>query len=408
MALSGLRQWPSRPVKPSRKTRRVRVLEEQRAVRAFCSIRMKLDSYKLSAIIAENGKPSDSMKAAELGLSLKVWTAATACIFGFSASIADTLYVSNSGSDTIEQFTPAGASVFANTGLNLPKGLALDSSGNLYVANYRGNTIMKFTPAGVGSVFATNGLDGPMGLAFDGSGNLYVANWDGNTIQKFTSGGASSVFATSGLDAPIALAFDRSGNLYVANGESTILKFTTSGAGSVFASTGLNAPSGLAFDDAGNLYVSNYGDGTIMKFTPAGAGSLFGNASFETSFGMAFDSAGNLFVANMAYQLIDKFTADGSRTEFAQDPGSLSLLWYPSCVAIRDDPAVVFLYARRSENQLLLSWPTNKVGFKLQSTLTLTPPVAWLDWTNPVAIVGTQFTATNAATGTARLFRLSK
>src|ERR1051326_1622166 len=97
---------------------------------------------------------------------------------------ADLIYVANFSNNTIEKFTSGGVgSVFANTGLNGPAGLAFDSAGNLYAANSN-NTIEKFTPGGVGSVFANTGLNSPEGLAFDSSGNLYAANASNNTIEK--------------------------------------------------------------------------------------------------------------------------------------------------------------------------------------------------------------------------------
>src|ERR1017187_9240343 len=80
-----------------------------------------------------------------------------------AAGRADTIYVSNSGDNTIRKFTSGGTgSVFASAGLDAPEGLALDSAGNLYVANYGNSTIMKFTPGGVGSVFANTGFPGPI------------------------------------------------------------------------------------------------------------------------------------------------------------------------------------------------------------------------------------------------------
>ena len=54
----------------------------------------------------------------------------------------------------------------------------------LYVANEDSNTIGKFTSSAVGSVFANTGLNQPFGLAFDSAGNLYAANYGGNTIEK--------------------------------------------------------------------------------------------------------------------------------------------------------------------------------------------------------------------------------
>jgi sugar lactone lactonase YvrE/subtilisin-like proprotein convertase family protein len=232
---------------------------------------------------------------------------------------ADTIYVSNSGDNTIEKFKAGVSSVFANTGLSFPEGLALDGAGNLYVANRGNNTIMKFTPGGVGSLFANTGLDGPQGLAFDSAGNLYVANISGNTIMKFTPGGVGSLFAT--VRVPSGLAFDTAGNLFATTGAfsgpgSQITKYTPSGVGSLFAIPG-NAPGGLAFDAAGNLYVGNGDDNTIGEFTPAGVGSIFASTGMNGPEGVAFDGAGNLYVVNNHNNTVEVFTPGGVGSLFA-------------------------------------------------------------------------------------------
>ena len=106
------------------------------------------------------------MKKQPLPLLLAV-AAGWACLLAPLSARADILYVANSGDNTIEKFTPGGVgSVFANSGLNVPLGLAFDTAGNLYAANVFGNTIQKFTPGGGGSVFANAGLDRPTFLAF--------------------------------------------------------------------------------------------------------------------------------------------------------------------------------------------------------------------------------------------------
>ena len=68
----------------------------------------------------------------------------------------------------------------------------------------------------------------------------------------------------------------------------------------------------------------------------------------------------------------------------------------------------VSLDARRSGNELILSWPTSAAGFTLQSTLALTPPVTWIDSINAPAVLGAQFTVTNTFSGSARIYRLRK
>ena len=137
-------------------------------------------------------------KALNLGL------AAFLCLFFANAlAHADVIYVSNYGDNTITKFAPNGTpSTFANSGLNLPVGLAFDSSGNLYAANWGDDTITKFAPNGTPSLFANSGLNNPAGLAFDSSGNLYAANVD-NTIEKFSPAGVDlGAFANSGLNLP--------------------------------------------------------------------------------------------------------------------------------------------------------------------------------------------------------------
>ena len=252
-------------------------------------------------------------------------TLAIAVLLAAQPSIqADVLFVSNSFDNTITKFTPDGVgSVFANTGLQQPEGLAFDSLGNLFVANWSGNTIVKFTPDGMESVFANTGLNNPQALAFDSQGNLYVANWNISTIEKFTPDGVGSVFADAGLDHPQGMAFDSTGNLYAANWiGNTIEKFTPDGVGSVFANSGLNNPQGLAFDTQGNLYVANWNANTIGRFTPDGVGSVFANTPMSQPKGLAFDSQGNLYVANYLARTIMKFTPDGVGSVFANTGSS--------------------------------------------------------------------------------------
>ena len=71
-------------------------------------------------------------------------------------------------------------------------------------------------------------------------------------------------------------------------------------------------------------------------------------------------------------------------------------------------PLLPSLQARPSGNQLILAWPTNAAGFTLQSTLSLIPPVIWMDSTNPPVVNGAQFIVTNTFSTGAKYFRLRK
>src|ERR1035438_5085767 len=113
-----------------------------------------------------------------------------------------------SGGTTVRTLCLSALSLMLALGLTTPC-----RAGTLYVAIANYNTIEECTSGGVGSVFANSGLTGPVGLAFNSAGNLYAANVGNSTIEEFTSGGVGSVFANTGLSNPWGLAFDSAGNL---------------------------------------------------------------------------------------------------------------------------------------------------------------------------------------------------
>ncbi len=141
-------------------------------------------------------------------------------------------------------------------GVDVPYGLAFDTTGNLYVANTNTDTITKYGAAGnrIGTDFVAfdQGLAFPIGLAFDTAGNLYAANSAGSTITRYNSLGQRLgeyfVAPNQGLSFPGGLAFDKVGNLYAANiGNNTISKYDSAGVLQFSWSTGAAIPSQLAF-----------------------------------------------------------------------------------------------------------------------------------------------------------------
>ena len=120
--------------------------------------------------------------------------------------------MANRGDSTIEKFDSLGTpTLFANTGLNQPAGLAFDSAGYLYAANQVGGTVEKFNSLGVGTLFGT-GLATANEMTFDSAGNLYVADQSIGAIMKFGAlGGSASIFST-GAGSPLAWLFNRCPN----------------------------------------------------------------------------------------------------------------------------------------------------------------------------------------------------
>ena len=241
-----------------------------------------------------------------------------------TAAHAQNLYVSANvpgGSHAIFEYTPTGTQSTYATGLDNPRGLAFDSSGNLFVAHLKEpddhviGRVLKFNLRNHVSTFGSAVNFQFEGLALDAADNVYVMGTDitspteAGTIYKFTPDRERIVFGSIPSQS-WGLAFDSAGNLYAAEGAvdfgiATILKFAPDGTRTVFAGPCEFAegeyPVGLAFDSSGNLFVSieTFGDpgaDSIVYFSPTGVKSTFATGlTFPR--GLAFDGSGNLFVA---------------------------------------------------------------------------------------------------------------
>lgn len=65
-----------------------------------------------------------------------------------------------------------------------------------------------------------------------------------------------------------------------------------------------------------------------------------------------------------------------------------------------------FLHARRSGSGTILSWPADVVGFKLQATSSLEPPVTWVDSAFTPTLIGGRQSVVITLDGTTQSFRL--
>ena len=140
----------------------------------------------------------------------------------YIAATADgTLFVSDPGSNTIFKVTPekvlsrlAGTPGKSGTTdgpadkalFKSPRGLAVDRNGTLYVADSGNQTIRRISPDGqvvtfVGKPGKRGTLDGqgakarldrPTSIAIDSTGTLYVANGEDNLIRKISPDGVAS------------------------------------------------------------------------------------------------------------------------------------------------------------------------------------------------------------------------
>lgn len=130
--------------------------------------------------------------------------------------------------------------------LQHPLGIAFDAQGDLWVANTGSNTVVEFTPTQLSATgspapavtLSSAAISTPFGVAFDASGNLWVGN-DSGTVLRFDASqlatGSPTPAATLAVGSnPDGVTFDASGALWVGdyNGGSgaTLLRFTNPGA----------------------------------------------------------------------------------------------------------------------------------------------------------------------------------
>jgi len=280
-----------------------------------------------------------------------------------------------------------------------PGGLAADSAGNLYIADYYrirkvSNGVIT-TVAGYGTTPGFSGdngpatsaqLDVPAGLAVDSTGALYIADLGNQRIRKIANGVITTVAgggsgpgigdngpATSAqLAEPAGVAVDSSGNLYIADAFNYRIRKVSNGVIATVAGNGTpgfsgdNAPAasaqlympwGVAVDSAGNLYIGDTMNYRIRKVTNGVIATVAGNGTLGFSgdngpatstqldfpTGVAVDSAGNLYIADTDNHRIRKVSngviatvAGNGKSFFSGDngPATSAELNYPIGVAV--------------------------------------------------------------------------
>ena len=172
--------------------------------------------------------------------------------------------------------------------LNLPVGLAVDTSGNLYIADSGNNRIVQVAPGGGGSALSITGLSPlsfPTGLALDLAGNLYIADTGNSRAAKVTTGGVGTAVGTSGvaLNGPKGVAVGRNGTIYIADTNNNRIVTSDGTNGSLFStgSVTLSTPQGVAVDALGSVYFASTNNNQVVTAQPQAVG--FGSVALGGS-----------------------------------------------------------------------------------------------------------------------------
>jgi sugar lactone lactonase YvrE len=298
---------------------------------------------------------------------------------------SNTLFIADQGNNRIRKInssriisTVAGRSLpdgiaASNATLNVPAGIARDSSGNLFIADGDNARIRKINTNGIISTFAGSGLVGfsgdgttatnarlnqPYGVAADIAGNVFFADTENYRLRKVNPAGIISTLAGNGSSAysktnngqvatnvsmqPYGVAVDTTGNVFIAEPPNCVVrKIATNGIITLFAGNGTNGfagnngiatnallyqPFSVYCSPSGDVFIGEYGairrvrtNGIVVAV--AGKGYLqignTGNGGPATGANIGRvtslwgDAAGNIYFCDNIFRVIRKIATNG-------------------------------------------------------------------------------------------------
>ena len=279
---------------------------------------------------------------AAAGDATNTFDAALAIVRHPAANVAAT-FAAASPSGPFQPALPAAPAdwslpvTYTTGGLNLPGGLAVDSTGNVWVANYFGGAASRFSPTGQPSTFAGGGLHESYEVAVDPDDNAWFTNQE--STSSAINGGAGSLtrlsptgqvlsgtgFVAGGIYFPQALAADTNGNIWVANfGSSSASLLSSSGAAisasGAYAASAIPFTSAVAVDAHHNAWFAAQRE--VVRVAPDGTYSTFPCCNNPT--GIAVDSSGFVWVADYTLSTLFELTPSGTVVHTAAGSGGLS------------------------------------------------------------------------------------
>lgn len=183
-----------------------------------------------------------------------------------SSNTKTVIYVAQSGNNQVAAFTNVwnrkggNYSYSITAGIAAPLGIWIDANGTLYVANSGNNTVTEYPErSGSPSLTISQGISQPWGVIVDAHGTVYVSNLVGY-INEYPAGSTTPSATITGFSAPGQMAFDSEGNLFIADNSGTVDEVPFGQTKPInLGLKGLQSPYGIAFDSKGDMFVSNSG-----------------------------------------------------------------------------------------------------------------------------------------------------
>ncbi|MGA2595368.1 MAG: BACON domain-containing carbohydrate-binding protein, partial [Bryobacteraceae bacterium] len=242
--------------------------------------------------------------------------------YGVALDSSGNVYIADTGNNAIEEWSATQGMttlVPAAAGLNGPHGVAVDGQGNVYIADAYNNAIKEWSPANqqlTTLVPSTAGLNFPLGVAVDGQDNVYIADFGNNAVKQWNPTTQSLITLgpsnPTGLDNPTGVAVDGLGNVYIADFRDNAIKEWNATTQQIVTlvpqSQGLSFPNAVAVDGRGNVYLVD-GNNNALKEWNGQTLITLASSGVNGSFGVATDGQGNFYIANTGTSTLLKFTS---------------------------------------------------------------------------------------------------
>ena len=221
------------------------------------------------------------------------------------------------------------------TGLNGPKGVAVDKRGHIIIAEQSRHCISVYSSGKRIRSFGQKGsspgqLKIPRGVAVDRAGNILVVDKDNHRIQKFTADGRYMASVGSKGDKPLqfslpaGIGISPSEKVYVCDSNNhrvqilnPDLTFSTSFGSEGSGDGQFYHPFDVAFDSRGSVYVADSDNNCIQVFTEEGrflrkfGKEGKGDGELNDPVGIAIDSDDVVYIVEAGNHRISIFTSEG-------------------------------------------------------------------------------------------------
>jgi len=215
----------------------------------------------------------------------------------------------------VEQITALYTTTLG-TGLNQPRGIAIQTDGKIVVADFNNNAIKRMNADGSNIVTLGSGFAFPSGVAIQADGKIIVADYANHSIKRMNADGSSIVTLGNGFNSPTGVAVQSDGKIIVADqGNQAIKRMNADGSTIVTLGNGFSFPQNVAIQTDGKILVADFGNNAIKRMNNDGSSIVTLNNSFNGPEHIAVQTDGKIVVTDRFNKAIKRMNADGTGIE---------------------------------------------------------------------------------------------